>query len=311
MENNKLLIVKGVTKSYIDSNNIANDNISFYINRGEILGLFGPNGSGKTTLVRQITGILKPDKGKIILEGVDVTKNNKKIRDCIASLNQVMYGHRALKAEEFVACTGIYRGLKKNDAMFQAEYFFDYFGISNIKNNLMESLSGGERRIIGFISTLIGFKPLMILDEPTNDLDPKKRILLWNMIKELKIKLGISFLLVTHNIHEAENVVDRVVILRDGKCILGDIPQKIINDYSDNYIIKFYYPYNYIIEDSIIKKFNIVRVSEEIYEIHTNRENINNKFIELINSDLKDHMGNIDIVSPSLESVYIENFISK
>ena len=69
MENNKLLIVKGVTKSYIDSNNIANDNISFYINRGEILGLFGPNGSGKTTLVRQITGILKPDKGKIILEG--------------------------------------------------------------------------------------------------------------------------------------------------------------------------------------------------------------------------------------------------
>ena len=59
MENNKLLIVKGVTKSYIDSNNIANDNISFYINRGEILGLFGPNGSGKTTLVRQITGILK------------------------------------------------------------------------------------------------------------------------------------------------------------------------------------------------------------------------------------------------------------
>lgn len=175
----------------------------------------------------------------------------------------------------------------------------------------MESLSGGERRIIGFISTLIGFKPLMILDEPTNDLDPKKRILLWNMIKELKIKLGISFLLVTHNIHEAENVVDRVVILRDGKCILEDIPQKIINDYSDNYIIKFYYPYNYIIEDSIIKKFNIVRVSEEIYEIHTNRENINNKFIELINSDLKDHMGNIDIVSPSLESVYIENFISK
>ncbi|WP_073027317.1 ABC transporter ATP-binding protein [Lutispora thermophila] len=304
-DNKNILTIKNLSKTYKSNGIRANIDINLDVRKGEILGLLGPNGAGKTTMVRQICGLIKPDKGEILYGDIDLVKNPKLVPIILSSLSQVMYAHRALKVKEFILFTGIYRGMKKQQAIEQMDYFIDYFNIKNKCNQLMSELSGGETRLVGFIAALMGLKKLIILDEPTNDMDPEKRILLWNLVRKLNDEYGISFILVTHNIHEAQDVVDRVSIIKDGRILITDKPENIIKKFSDNVKIKFSLPYNVNFNASIKEDINVLQVDKEHYLIDTTYKNLNDCMHKLFLWEKHYLIKNIEIITPSLSDAYM------
>jgi ABC-type multidrug transport system ATPase subunit len=303
-----LLVVKNLSKTY-NENVKANNLISFSIDRGIIVGVLGPNGAGKTTLVRQICGTLKPDSGQIIIDGVDAIKTPNVIPLKVGSMNQRLYAQRSMTLFEFVYYTGIYRGLSKVNAKNQAQIFIDYFGIKKIKNQLVDSLSGGESRLTGFLGALMGLRPLIILDEPTNDLDPENRIQLWKLIKLLKNEFGISFLLITHNILEAQDVVDDVLIIQHGTIIAHDCPNNIINKYADHVKFEFAMPYYVKIPEWITEQSDFKRIDNELYTFKVKKSEINNLLYKMSNTDFLRKTNNIHIIPPSLEDAYLNQAI--
>ncbi|MEG0806629.1 MAG: ABC transporter ATP-binding protein [Lachnospiraceae bacterium] len=295
-----------ISKKYKKSNEYANCDISLDIFKGEVIGILGPNGAGKTTLIRQLVGLLRPDEGTIEVEGKDVINNTKILPEKIAYLSQQLYAHKALKVREFVSFTGIYRGLSKEETQAQTKELIEYFGANRIENRLIEHLSGGELQIAGFMASIIGYRSLIILDEPTNDMDPQNRILLWKMVKELQEKKGITFILVTHNVREAQDVVDRVAIIQEGKIVALGKPDDIIRNLGAKCKITFELPYNIEFQEMEDDYYTTQNINDEEYCMIVESENINGALYKLLSCNVKDQIRNIKIIMPSLEDAYLK-----
>lgn len=302
----KLLEVDNICRKYRGAQVYANKNISISVRRGEIVGLLGPNGAGKTTFVRQVCGLMRPDSGQIFLNGHDIIKEPIHVTKNISYLGQIAYTHRALKVREFLVHTGVYRGLGTMHALKQAEELLNYFCMYELKERLIDHLSGGEIRIVAFIAAIIGLYPLIVLDEPTNDVDPEKRILLWKLVKELRSKCDVSFLLVTHNIHEAQDVFDSVAIIQNGKIIKRGKPDDIASELKINTKIIFSLPYDILLPQIIKDSFEIKKLDDENYEIEINKDEVKHVLQNLFESSIGDIVRNIRIKLPSLEDVYVK-----
>ncbi|SDM77581.1 ABC-2 type transport system ATP-binding protein [Paenibacillus sp. yr247] len=219
--NNTVYDVQQVCQTYNKGKIKANEDISFRISEGEILGILGPNGAGKTTLMKLMVGHLKPTSGRILFYGEDVGAITKKVAGSVAYFSQEPHVLHALKAWEALAYTGRLRGMAKREAENEAEALLEQFGIAELRDKPLKKMSGGQKRLIGIGTALIGESPVLILDEPTNELDPQNRRLIWSLIKE-KNRAGATVLLVTHNILEAEQVVDRVAVINCGRLLAID-----------------------------------------------------------------------------------------
>ncbi|MGG3924569.1 ABC transporter ATP-binding protein [Metabacillus fastidiosus] len=213
--------LKNVTLSYKKTNDKANDNISLTIYKGEIIGILGPNGAGKTTLIKQMIGQLAPTMGTIKFSGQDVLKDTKEVLRQVAYYSQETFALSFLKTWESIYFTGRLRGLSRTEAKKQTDSILKRLEMSEYRDKLLKKLSGGQRRLISIGTALIGNAPVMILDEPTNELDPLKRKLVWEIIKE-RNRNGTTIILVTHNILEAEKVVHRVAVIDRGKLLAVD-----------------------------------------------------------------------------------------
>ena len=185
------------------------------------------------------------------------------------------------------------------------ENLIKYFKIEDLKDRIMYNLSGGETRIIGFIASLMGFRKFIVLDEPTNDMDPEKRFLLWELVKTLKKQLGISFLLVTHNIYEAQDVVDRIAIIKDGEILKKGRPSDIIRNLDMNISVKFELPYNIDQHKLENLKYNLIKIDDTNYKIDTNERELNLILENIFNGELKNIVRNINIEKPTLVDVYL------
>lgn len=204
----------------------ANDDISLQIKRGEIVGLLGPNGAGKSTLIKQLVGQLKPTEGRVLYNGVDVYRQTRTVASQVAYYAQEPHVLNALTAQEALVFTGQLRGMQKDQAIREAAELLERFEISELRNKQLKRLSGGQKRMIGIGTALIGHSPVLILDEPTNELDPAKRRLVWELISEHNLE-GATVILVTHNVLEAEQVVDRVAVINHGRLLALDSVAKL------------------------------------------------------------------------------------
>lgn len=210
--------VRDVSKLYKKGKVKANEDITFDIPEGEILGVLGPNGAGKSTLIKQMVGHLKPTEGRILFAGEEVSKQTRKVASLVAYFSQEPHVLSALKSYEALAFTGRLRGMTKSAADREAEELLELFGMTEFRNKQLKHLSGGQKRMVGIGTALIGHSPVMIFDEPTNELDPKNRRLVWNLIKE-RNRQGTTVILVTHNVLEAEQVVHRVAVINHGRLL--------------------------------------------------------------------------------------------
>ncbi len=197
---------------------VANDALSLAIEPGEIYGLLGPNGAGKTTLVRQVLGLLKPTAGSIVLHGVDLVADPGYGRRVIGFLPQAQATMDSIHVDEFIYHVGLLHGLSRDDARLRTDSLVERLELGEFRHTKMMSTSGGVRRLAGFAAAVVSNPRLVVLDEPTNDVDPVRRQMLWSMVAELGAG-ETTVLLVTHNLSEAERVLDRFAIIDRGRIL--------------------------------------------------------------------------------------------
>lgn len=217
-----MIKINDLTKIYEgkDGKITANDNISLSIKQGDIVGLLGHNGAGKTTLVNQLLGLVKPTRGEITVLNQSITENPEQGRFLCSVQPQSQLSLGELSPLKAVTIMGLMRGGNEQQIQTEAMRLFESLDIVEWINKESTQLSGGVKRLTAFCMAVIHSRKIIILDEPTNDVDPVRRRYLWSEIKKLTNQ-GKGVILVTHNVAEAENVVNRVVILHQGK-ILAD-----------------------------------------------------------------------------------------
>lgn len=217
-----VLAISNLVKRYRNGT-LANDHISLALQPGEVYGLLGPNGAGKTTLVSQVLGLLKPTSGSIVIDDVDVVADPGYARENIGFLPQTQVAMTGIHVDEMIGGVARLRGLGRSAARLATEKMIDRLQLTPFRSTQMVRASGGARRLAGFAAAIVGTPRLLVLDEPTNDVDPVRRQLLWTTIAELG-REGTTVLLVTHNLAEAEQVISRFAIIDRGRILQEGTP---------------------------------------------------------------------------------------
>jgi ABC-2 type transport system ATP-binding protein len=218
----EILEIRQLCKSF-RKNVFVNDNVDITIGKGEIFGLLGPNGAGKTTLVSQIIGLTIPDSGAIKIHGIDVIRNPKYARTACSFQSQTQVPISGLTPLQAIELVGRVRGGTATNIRQRANNLLASLEMGEWTTKSAETLSGGMRRLVAFCMAAVVPGEVVILDEPTNDIDPLRRRLLWKEVRNL-VNSGSSVLLVTHNILEAERAVDRLAIMDSGKVVATGTP---------------------------------------------------------------------------------------
>jgi len=204
----------------------ANHAITLRVEPGEVYGLLGPNGAGKSTLVKQTIGLLRPTSGRITLGPFDLVADPDAARQLCSYLPQAQIPIDAFRVREAIELAGRIRGAGAKDVGQRAAALMDALDIGAWRNELGQRLSGGVKRLVGFAMATVCPGRVVILDEPTNDVDPLRRRLLWDEIRSLGGQ-GCAVLLVTHNVLEAEKSVDRLAVIADGRLVAEGTPSSL------------------------------------------------------------------------------------
>jgi ABC-2 type transport system ATP-binding protein len=216
-----MLVATDVTKTY-RSGVRANDGVSIDVAGGEVFGLLGPNGAGKTTLVSQILGLAKPDAGSITIDDVDVVRRPEIARRWCSYQPQAAAPVDGLSAREAVELVGRIRGGEASKVRRRAGELLSALDLGDVADRPVP-MSGGMARLTGFCMAAVVPGRVVVLDEPTNDVDPLRRRALWELIRNLADD-GAAVLLVTHNVIEAERCVDRLAIVAGGRVLAAGAP---------------------------------------------------------------------------------------
>jgi ABC-2 type transport system ATP-binding protein len=218
--NEVILRVENLQKSYEGKK--AVDGISFEVKKGEIFGILGPNGAGKTTTLEMIETLREIDGGTATIDGVDVAHNPYDIRGMIGVQPQTPGFQDKTKLSELIQMFAAAYGEKVDP-----KKFLDDVNLGDKADSYVENLSGGQKQRFSIVTALVHSPKVFFLDEPTTGLDPQARRNLWKLIEEVRDR-GISVILTTHYMDEAEVLCDRIAIMDAGKIIALDTPKNLI-----------------------------------------------------------------------------------
>jgi ABC-2 type transport system ATP-binding protein len=200
--------------------------IDLDVHKGEIVGLLGPNGAGKTTVLRMLTTLLRPTSGTATVAGVDLLRDPRQVRRRIGYVAQVgaspAPGSRV--AEELIT-QGRLQGLAKAVAVERVAELLPRLDLDGLGERALNELSGGQRRRFDVALGLVHTPELVFLDEPTTGLDPQSRANLWEHIRSLRDDSGVTVLITTHYLDEADSLADRIVVMDHGLVVADDTPE--------------------------------------------------------------------------------------
>ena len=220
----EIISVKNLVKKY-DNDFIAVKNLCLKINQGEIIALLGPNGAGKTTLISTICGLASITSGSITVNGLDVIQDYRKTREIIGLVPQELALEPFEKVINSVKFSRRLFGKKNNNEYI--EQLLTKLQLYDKKDNIIKSLSGGMKRRVMIAKALSHNPKILFLDEPTAGVDVELRKDMWNIVKELKNE-GVTIILTTHYIEEAEMIADRIGIINNGELLLVEEKNKLI-----------------------------------------------------------------------------------
>ncbi|MFC6347573.1 ABC transporter ATP-binding protein [Vagococcus carniphilus] len=215
---NKQLELHSLSKKYKKANHYANENINLTFNQGEISAITGHNGAGKTTMLNQIIGITKPTKGSITFDGVSFATDSKMAREYVSMMPQLHAPLDGVTMAQSVESILKIRGLNQKEAKKECNKILEELKIDEWKDTPGQKLSGGLRRLTSFAMAVAFPSPIIVLDEPTNDVDPIRRQIIWKHLKKLSND-GHIIIVVTHNILEVEKYADRYILMNRGKVL--------------------------------------------------------------------------------------------
>ena len=220
-----LLEIENLTKVYRGAVR-ANDGVTLSVEAGEVYGLLGHNGAGKTTLVNQVVGLLRPDAGAIRIDGLDAVARPAEARRRCSIHAQAQVPIAGLTPRQAIDLVGRLRGAPATSVRRRASALTTALDIGEWLDVDGARLSGGTKRLVSFCMAAVTPGQVVILDEPTNDVDPIRRRLLWAQVRALADD-GAAILLVTHNVVEAERAVDRLAILDHGRVVVEGSPAEL------------------------------------------------------------------------------------
>lgn len=216
------IVVKGLRKKY--GNKTVVKGVSFSVKKGEIFGILGPNGAGKTTTLEMIETMRPIDGGSATIDGIDVESSPEKIKQIIGVQPQTPSFEEKTKLTELIEFFAASYGEKVHP-----RHFLRSVQLEDKANSYVENLSGGQKQRFSIAAALVHDPIVFFLDEPTTGLDPQARRNLWDMIKEIRSR-GVTVVMTTHYMEEAEVLCDRVAIMDNGKIIALDTPKKLVKD---------------------------------------------------------------------------------
>ena len=210
------VVVEGLVKTFGATR--ALDGLDLVVPRGSVLGLLGPNGAGKTTAVRVLSTLLRADSGRAEVAGVDVARDPQRVRQMIGLTGQFAAVDEYLTGRENLRMFGRLFHLSRADAARRADELLDQFDLADAGSRLAKTYSGGMRRRLDIASSLIAAPLVLFLDEPTTGLDPRSRLGMWDVIRDL-VRDGTTILLTTQYLEEADALADSIAVIDAGRVI--------------------------------------------------------------------------------------------
>lgn len=229
------LTVTEINKSY--DGVPAVKNLSFHVDPAETYGLLGPNGAGKSTTISCLYGLVKPDSGTARIQDLDVQRHLRRIKSMAGIVPQDDCLDPDISVEENLWVYGMYFGIDRSTIRRRADEILEFVELSDHRKKKIPQLSGGMRRRLLIARALVNDPKLLILDEPTTGLDPQARHLVWSRLRELK-RRGVSLLLTTHYMEEAQMLCDRLAIMDHGKMVVESTPAELISRYAGPSVVE-------------------------------------------------------------------------
>jgi len=300
MNNKIVLSVKNLNKIY-NKNIQALKNLNLEVNEGEILGLLGPNGAGKSTFINILAGVTDKTSGEVIVWGFDLDKNPRQVRVSLGIVPQEINVDPFFTPKKLLDLQAGLFGVKKKDRI--TDTVLELVALKDKSNSYTRNLSGGMKRRLLIAKALVHKPPIIILDEPTAGVDVELRKNLWENIRSLR-KLGVTIILTTHYLQEAEELCDRVGIIHKGNLIALDTTENMLNKIQTK-TLKFEINKRIVLDNTNNKDFNILTNTDSEFKIEYNKQEFNiQKIIKLLENQgivIKD----IKSEDPDLEDVFV------
>ena len=230
-----LVHARGLVKRFGDL--VAVDGIDFDVQRGEAFGFLGPNGAGKTSTMRMVGCVSPPSGGTLSILGLDPVERGAEIRSRLGVVPQQDTLDMELTVRENIVIYGRYFGLPRKELGPRADELLDFVELTERANDKVEPLSGGMKRRLTIARSLVNDPEILLLDEPTTGLDPQARHVVWDRLYRLK-RQGVTLLLTTHYMDEAEQLCDRLVVMDHGKIVAEGSPRDLIERYSTREVVE-------------------------------------------------------------------------
>jgi len=306
----KLIEAKNLKKSFGDF--VAVDNINLTVERGEVVGFLGPNGAGKSTTMKMLTGFLEPDGGEIFIEGIDLKTKPLEAKKSIGYLPEGAPSYSDMEVSEFLSFVGKMRGLNNNGSLnTRLSDMAEQINLKEVWHKPIETLSKGFKRRVGIAQALIHDPDILILDEPTDGLDPNQKYEMRDLIK--KISTNTAIVISTHILEEVEAVCSRTVIIANGQLLANETPDnlgkqfnkknmfslKVASKLNNTQIKDIKSSLNY--KKVTVKNLNI---TDTLILIEDEKENIN---LNKIMTQLKKYKLDINeatFIKPSLDDIF-------
>src|SRR5438876_647746 len=234
-----LIRARGLTKRF--GSFVAVDAIDFDVAPGEAFGFLGPNGAGKTSTMRMIGAVSPVSDGDLTVLGLDPRTQGPAIRARLGVVPQQDTLDTELTVRENLVLYGRYFGMSREECNRRADELLDFAQLSERQDDEVEPLSGGMKRRLTIARALINEPGLLLLDEPTTGLDPQARHLLWDRLYRLK-QQGVTIVLTTHYMDEAEQLCDRLVVMDKAKIVASGSPRSLIDQYSTREVLELRFP---------------------------------------------------------------------
>ena len=300
MSKKNVLSVKKLNKIYRKNIHALKD-LNLEVKEGEILGLLGPNGAGKSTFINILAGVTDKTSGEVIVWGFDLDKNPRQVRVSLGIVPQEINVDPFFTPKKLLDLQAGLFGVKKKDRI--TDTVLDLVALKDKSNSYTRNLSGGMKRRLLIAKALVHKPPIIILDEPTAGVDVDLRKNLWDNIRSLR-KLGVTIILTTHYLQEAEELCDRVGIIHKGNLIALDTTENMLNKIQTK-TLKFEINKRIVLNDMKNKGYNILTNTDSEFKIEYNKQEFNiQKIIKLLENQgivIKD----IKSEDPDLEDVFV------